>query len=66
VLFGYNATVATLMGVPANHESDFFVMTQKQYAALVEAGENSLITMVKALNDGILGHPVLAQVSCTR
>lgn len=54
------------MGVPANHESDFFVMTQKQYAALVEAGENSLITMVTALNDGILGHPVLAQVSFTR
>ena len=54
------------MGVPANHESDLFVMTQKQYAALVEAGENSLITMVKALNDGILGHPVLAQVSFTR
>ena len=54
------------MGVPANHESDFFVMTQKQYAALVEVGENSLITMVIAPNDGILGHPVLAQVSFTR
>lgn len=54
------------MGVPANHERDCFVMTQKQYAALVEAGENSLITMVTALNDGILGHPVLAQVSFTR
>jgi hypothetical protein len=66
VLFGYNTTVATLMGVPANHESDFFVMTQKQYAALVEVGENSLITMVIAPNDGILGHPVLAQVSFTR
>ena len=58
--------LATLMGVPANHERDCFVMTQKQYAALVETGENSLITMVTALNDGILGHPVLAQVSFTR
>jgi hypothetical protein len=66
VLFGYNATLATLMGVPANHERDCFVMTQKQYAALVEAGENSLIRMVTSLNDGILGHPVLAQVSFTR
>jgi len=66
VLFGYNATVATFMGVPANHERDFFVMTQKQYAALVEAGESSLITMVKALSDGILGHRFLAQVSFTR
>ena len=54
------------MGVPANHEGDFFVMIQKQYAALVEAGENSLITMVKALNDGILGHPFFPQVSFTR
>ena len=64
------------MGVPANHERDFSVMTQKQYAALVEEGLAalacgafhmfSLITMVKALSDGILGHPVLAQVSFTR
>ena len=27
------ASLATLMGVPANHESEFFAMTQKQYAA---------------------------------
>ena len=54
------------MGMPANHESDCFVMTQKQDAALVEAGENSMITMVKALNDGILGHPFFPQVSFTR
>ena len=60
------SSLATLMGVPANHESEFFAMTQKQYAALVEAGENSPITMVKALNDGIVGHPVLAKVSFTR
>jgi len=66
VLFGYNTTVAKLMGMPANHESDCFVMTQKQDAALVEAGENSMITMVKALNDGILGHPFFPQVSFTR
>ena len=60
------ASLATLMGVPANHESEFFAMTQKQYVVLVESGENSPVTMVKALNDGIVGHPVLAKVSFTR
>jgi Protein of unknown function (DUF3015) len=62
----YLASLATLMGIPADHESEFFAMTQKQYAGLVEAGDNSPVTMVKALNDGIVGHPVLAKVSLAR
>jgi hypothetical protein len=57
------ASLATLMDMPANHQSEFFAMTQKQYTALVEAGENSPITMVKAINDAIASHPVLAQAS---
>jgi len=65
VLFGYNATGARRIGVAANHESNCYLMTQKRDAALVEAGENSMITMVKALNDGILGHPFFPQVSFT-
>jgi hypothetical protein len=55
--------MATLMGVPAEHQAEFFAMTQERYTSLVKAGEASPVAMVKALNEAIAGHPVLAQVS---
>ncbi|MEI8013776.1 MAG: DUF3015 domain-containing protein [Nitrospira sp.] len=57
------ASLATLMGVPANHQAEFFAMTQNQYAAIIRNGEASPVAMVKAINDAIASHPVLAQVS---
>ena len=57
------ASLATLMGVPAEHQAAFFAMTQERYTSLVRAGETSPVALVKALNDAIAGHPVLAQVS---
>jgi hypothetical protein len=57
------ASLATLMGVPAEQHSAFFAMTQERYTSLVKAGEASPVAMVKAINDAIAGHPVLAQVS---
>lgn len=57
------ASMATLMGVPAEHQAAFFAMTQERYTSLVKAGEASPVALVKALNDAIAGHPVLAQVS---
>ena len=57
------ASLATLMGVPANHQGEFFTMTQNQYTALIRKGEASPVAMVKAINDAIASHPVLAQVS---
>jgi len=57
------ASLATLMGVPAEHQAEFFAMTQERYASLVEAGETSPIAMVKALNDAVAAHPVLAKLS---
>jgi hypothetical protein len=57
------ASLATLMGVPAEHQAEFFAMTQEKYSALVKAGEASPVAMVKALNDAIAKHPVLAKVS---
>jgi len=56
-------SLATLMGVPAEQQSAFFAMTQERYTSLVKAGEASPVAMVKALNDAIATHPVLAQVS---
>ena len=57
------ASLATLMGVPANHQGAFFAMTQNQYTALIHEGEASPLTMVKVINDAIATHPVLAQTS---
>jgi hypothetical protein len=57
------ASLATLMGVPANHQSEFFTMTQDQYTVLLRDGAASPIAMVNAINIAIAAHPVLAQVS---
>lgn len=56
------ASLATLMGVPAEHQAEFFAMTQDRYTSLVQAGETSPIAMVKALNDAVAAHPVLASL----
>jgi hypothetical protein len=57
------ASLATLMGVPAEHQAAFFAMTQERYTSLIKTGESSPVAMVKAINDAIATHPVLAQVS---
>src|SRR3977135_2206798 len=55
------ASLATLMGVPAEHQAAFFAMTQERYTSLVKTGEASPVAMVKAINDAIAMHPVLAR-----
>ena len=57
------ASLATLMGIPADQQPAFFAMTQEKYASLVTAGETSPIAMVKALNEAVATHPMLANVS---
>ena len=57
------ASLATIMGVPANHQGEFFAMTQNQYTALIREGGASPVAMVKVINDSIATHPVLAQAS---
>ena len=57
------ASLATLMGVPAEQHSAFFAMTQERYTSLVQAGETSPVALVKALNEGISGNPILAQAA---
>jgi hypothetical protein len=57
------ASLATLLGVPADHQATFFAMTQERYTSLVKAGEASPVAMVKALNDAVATHPVLAKLS---
>src|SRR4026209_1382060 len=57
------ASLATLMGVPSAHQAEFFAMTQEKYTTLVQAGEASPVAMIKALNEAVASHPVLAKVS---
>ena len=57
------ASLATLMGVPAERQGEFFAMAQERYTSLVQAGETSPVALVKSLNDAIAGHPILAQAS---
>lgn len=58
--------LATLMGVPVDQHPAFFALTQQQYQVFVQAGEVSSVAVVKALQDAMSGHPVLAQVSGRR
>ncbi len=57
------ASLASLMGVPAEQQSEFFILAQERYTSLVKAGEASPVAMVKALNDAIATHPVLVKLS---
>ncbi len=57
------ASLATLMGVPAEQQTAFFAMTQERYTSLVKTGEASPVAMVKAINDAIAAHPVFAKAS---
>jgi hypothetical protein len=56
------ASLATLMGIPAEQHAAFFALTQERYTALVQAGETSSVALVKTLNDAVSKSPVLAQV----
>src|SRR5947199_10291391 len=54
------ASLATLMGVPAERQHDFFALTQEQYTTLIQSGETSPVAMIKALSAAMAGHPALA------
>src|SRR5205085_8722171 len=60
------ASLATLMGVPAEHQAEFFALTQEKYTTLIQSGEAAPVAMLKALHAAIAGHPVLAQLPTTR
>lgn len=55
------ASLATLMGIPADQHTAFFALTQERYTSMVEAGETSSVALVKALNDAVGKSAVVAQ-----
>ncbi|MGH7908480.1 MAG: DUF3015 family protein [Thermodesulfobacteriota bacterium] len=57
------ASLATLLGVPAEHQAEFFAVTQVRYLALIQAGDSSPAALLEALHEAITHHPVLAKVA---
>ena len=57
------ASLATLIGVPAEQHAAFFAMTQERYTSLVNTGAASPVAMIKAINDALATNPMLARVS---
>lgn len=55
------ASLASLMGVPAEQKADFFAMAQEGYASFATAGDPSSTLLVRTLSDGMAAHPVLAK-----
>ena len=60
------ASLAMLMGVPAEQQPEFFALTQEKYPALMHAGEESPAAMIKTLDGAMAAHPVLVKVSMAR
>ncbi len=55
------ASLATLLGVTVEQHPAFFAMTQEKYTTLVQSGETTPAAMLKALQEAMAAHPVLAQ-----
>jgi len=60
------ASLATLMHVPLEHQSEFFAMVQEHYASLANAGEDNPVEIVDALQNKIMTRPVLATLQITQ
>ena len=60
------ASLATLLGVPAEQQPAFFAMTQEKYTTLVQSGETTPAAMLKALHETMAEHPMFAKVSMAR
>ena len=56
------ASLAMLLGVPAEQQPEFFALTQEKYTTLIQSGEATPAAMLKALHEAMAEHPVLAQV----
>jgi hypothetical protein len=60
------ASLAALIGIPDEHQAEFFALTQQQYRSLVQSQAPTSGGMLIALHDAIGGHPVLASTPAAR
>ncbi len=59
------ASLATLLGVPAEQQPAFFAMTQEKYTTLIRSGEATPVAMLVALHNAMDVHPTLAKLSAS-
>jgi hypothetical protein len=57
------ASLATMMGVPVEHQPAFFSLAQDRYRTLMERGEDSPLAVIKAIQEAAVGHPLLAGIA---
>jgi hypothetical protein len=56
------SALASLIGVPADRQVDFFAMTQEKYTSLFKSETTTSNEMLVALNQELSAHPTLSQV----
>ena len=54
--------LAVLIGVPTDHQQLFYALAQERYQGLIGRGEASPSALIKALDEAMAGHPMLATV----
>lgn len=55
----YLASLAALIGVPAERQDEFFALTQTHYASLFPSEQTTSSELLVALNQELSGHPEL-------
>ena len=55
------ASLAELMGIPAESRPEFFALAQGQYAGLVRSGDTTPAAMIETLQSGMETHPSFAK-----
>jgi hypothetical protein len=60
------ASLATLLGIPAEQQPAFFSLTQEKYAALIAAGEQAPVALLTALQAAMATNPTLAKLVAQR
>jgi Protein of unknown function (DUF3015) len=55
----YLASLASLIGVPAERQNEFFALTQEKYTSLFTSERTTSHEMLVALNQELSGHPEL-------
>lgn len=59
------ASLASLMGVPAEHHSEFFSLTQEKYASIIPSENTTSTEMLVSLNHELSAHPRLSNFVST-
>ena len=57
------ASLATMMSVSVEHQPAFFSLAQNRYRILMERGEDSPRSVIKAIQEAAAGHPLLADIA---